>query len=200
MGSIRDILKSLRSWSRRLTFREDKVLSRFIARDVRRDILIVSVARIDEGIIRARVRTTNVLYLSKGLVPEPEFEPARELHIDEIWHWTGESWGGLPDGTSIVDRESGRRDTLLSMDEDEKVLDALRAARGRLSPVQIAELLDNLTGGELSQGAIVAYFKRAFPEIPLRTLLDAGAWHRVSGGAMSDDEFDRLLSPWLLPS
>lgn len=78
------------------------MLSRFIARDVRRDILVVSAAKVAEGIITGRVRTTNVLYVSKGLVPEPEFEPARELHIDEMWHWTGEDWGGLPDGTSIA--------------------------------------------------------------------------------------------------
>ena len=100
------MLKKLQNWSRRRTFREGKVISRFIARDIRRDILVVSAARIDDGIIVGRVRTTNVLYLSNGLIFEPEFEPARELHIDEIWDWTGKSWGGLPDGTSIVDRES----------------------------------------------------------------------------------------------
>ena len=103
MSSIRDMLRDLRTWSRRRTFREGKIVSRFIARDVRRDVLVVSAARVDEGIITGRVRTTNVLYVSKGLVPEPEFETARELHINEMWHWTGKSWGGLPDGTSIVD-------------------------------------------------------------------------------------------------
>jgi hypothetical protein len=109
MSSIRNTLKKLRNWSRRRTFREGKVVSRFIARDVRRDILVISAARIDEGILTGRVRTTNVLYLSRGLVPEPEFEPARELHIDEMWHWTGKSWGGLPDGTSIVDHRRERQ-------------------------------------------------------------------------------------------
>lgn len=67
-----------------------------VARDVRRDILIVSAAKLDEGIITGRVRTTNVLYLSRGLVPQPEFEPPRELLIKEMWNWTGKSWGGLP--------------------------------------------------------------------------------------------------------
>jgi len=47
MGGIRNLLKNLRSWSLRRTFREDKVLSRFIARDIRRDVLIVSAARVD---------------------------------------------------------------------------------------------------------------------------------------------------------
>lgn len=50
-----------------------------------------------------------MLYLSKGLAPEPAFEPARELHIDQMWHWTGKIWGGLPDGTSIVDGLRERR-------------------------------------------------------------------------------------------
>ena len=35
---------------------------------------------------------------------EPEFEPPRELRIEKMWDWTGQSWGGLPDGTSLVDR------------------------------------------------------------------------------------------------
>jgi hypothetical protein len=101
------MLKKLKNWYRRRTFREGRILSRFIARDVRRDILVISVARVDEGIITGRVRTTNVLYLSKGLIPQPEFQAARELRIDEMWHWTGKSWGGLPDGTSIVDDLGG---------------------------------------------------------------------------------------------
>jgi len=85
------------------------VVSRFIARDVRRDILVVSAARIDEGLITGRVRTTNLLYVSKGLVTQSEFEEARELRIDEMWRWTGKSWGGLPDGTSIVDHLRSRQ-------------------------------------------------------------------------------------------
>jgi len=97
------MLRKLRNWFRRRRFREGIVVSRFVAIDVRRDILVTSAARIDEGIITGRVRTTNVLYLSRGLMPEPEFDAPRELRIDEIWHWTGNSWGGLPDGTSIGD-------------------------------------------------------------------------------------------------
>lgn len=94
----------LRRWYRRWRLREGRTLSRFIAKDVRREILIVSAARVDEGVITGRVRTTNLLYLFGGLIPPPEFEPERELRINEMWHWTGKSWGGLPDGTSIVDR------------------------------------------------------------------------------------------------
>jgi len=103
VSGIRNLLERLRRWSRRREYREGEIVSRFIARDVRRDILVVSVARIDEGVITGRARTTNVLYLSKGLIHPPEFTPATEFRIDEMWHWTGQSWGGLPDGTSIAD-------------------------------------------------------------------------------------------------
>ncbi|MCA9631998.1 MAG: hypothetical protein KC766_30300 [Myxococcales bacterium] len=84
------------------------MLSRFIAPDVRRDVLITSVAKIDAGIITGRVRTVNVLYVSKGLTGEPELEPPKELRIDQMWDWSGQPWGGLPDGTSIADREVAR--------------------------------------------------------------------------------------------
>jgi hypothetical protein len=97
------MFKSIQSWFSRRRFREGRTLSQFVARDVRRDIQIVSAARIDEGFITARVRTLNVLYVSKGLTAKPEFEPEREMRLDEIWQWTGKSWGGLPDGTSIVE-------------------------------------------------------------------------------------------------
>jgi hypothetical protein len=98
------MFKRIRNWLRRCWYREGRTPSRFIARDIRREILIVSAARIEEGIITGRVRTTNLLYVSGGLVPQPEFEPARELRLDEMWHWTGKAWGGLPDGTSLAAR------------------------------------------------------------------------------------------------
>jgi hypothetical protein len=98
------VLESIRGWLRRRRYREGTTLSRFIACDIRRDILIVSSASVDDGLITCRLRTTNVLYLAGGLIAEPEFEPARELRLDEMWRWTGKSWGGLSDGTSIADR------------------------------------------------------------------------------------------------
>lgn len=49
------------------------------------------------------MRTTNLLYASQGLVAPPDFGPPIEIQIKEIWVWTGKSWGGLADGTSIVD-------------------------------------------------------------------------------------------------
>lgn len=97
------MFRAIRNWLRRGTFQEGKILSHFIARDVRREVEVVSTERIDEGIILGRVRTTNVLYVHRGFIEQPDFGPVRELRIDDLWHWTGKSWGGLPDGTSIVD-------------------------------------------------------------------------------------------------
>ena len=96
------MFKRIRNWLRRWRYREGRILSGFIARDIRRDILIVSSAKVDDGFIIGRVRATNVLYLSAGLIPAPEFEPARELRIDEMWHWSGKSWDGLSGESSIV--------------------------------------------------------------------------------------------------
>lgn len=84
-------------------------LSHTIACDIRREVEVVDVGRIMEGIVSARVRTTNVLYMHSGLIDPPEFEPVREWHIDEIWHWTGQPWGGLADGTSLVDPRHGAK-------------------------------------------------------------------------------------------
>ncbi len=133
------MLERYRRWSRRREFPEGKIVSRLIACDIRRDILVVSAARIDEGIIRGRVRTTNLLYRSKGFVPEPEFEEARELRIDDMWHWTGKRWGGLPDGTSIVDHLHGREPRA------ESVVDMLlpkppSSAKERMTPWVLAVL------------------------------------------------------------
>jgi hypothetical protein len=61
-------------------------------------------------------------------------------------------------------------------------------------------LLGDLRDEPVSQGAIVTYFKRAFPAVPLRALLEAGAWHRVSGGGLTDDELDALLRPFMGPA
>jgi hypothetical protein len=98
------MLKSIQRWFRHLRYREGRTISRLIARDVRRDIQIVSAARIDDGNITARVRTSNVLYVSKGLTTRPEFEPPRDIRLDEMWTWTGKSRGGLADGTSMAEQ------------------------------------------------------------------------------------------------
>lgn len=80
---------------------------------------------------------------------------------------------------------------------DDEIVTILQQDGRRLEPVGVAELLDRLTDGGLSQGSIVTYFKRAFPSIPLRVLLEAGGWHRVGGHALSDEQFNELLRPWI---
>jgi hypothetical protein len=80
---------------------------------------------------------------------------------------------------------------------DDEIVAALRAESPRLTPVQLADLLQRLTGGRLSQGSIVTSFARAFPSVPLRALLDAGAWRRLSDGGLSDAEFNDLLAKYV---
>src|SRR5262245_59844314 len=54
------LFKSIRDRLRRWRYREGRTLSRFIARDIRREILIVSAARVEEGIITGRGRTAEL--------------------------------------------------------------------------------------------------------------------------------------------
>lgn len=79
---------------------------------------------------------------------------------------------------------------------DHEIIARLREAATCSTAVVVAEVLDVSLPTGLTQSALVGYFKRAFPDIPLRVLLDAGAWNRVSDGGLSDDQFDELLSRW----
>jgi hypothetical protein len=81
---------------------------------------------------------------------------------------------------------------------DAAILKKLREEALQRPPAEIAELLGELTTGRLTHSVVISYFKRAFPEIPLRTLIDAGEWSRV-GGNMNDQGFNDLLRPWLSP-
>lgn len=80
-----------------------KTVSRFIAKDVRREVLVISNEEIDAGFVTVKIRTNNILYLRGGLIKESDFGPPERVAIDDLWRWTGKSWGGLADGTSIVD-------------------------------------------------------------------------------------------------
>ena len=82
------------------------------------------------------------------------------------------------------------------MTSDDEIVARLQREGATRTPVELAELLGSLAGG-LSQGKIVTFFKRAFPAIPLKALLDAGGWHRLSDGGLSDGEFNALLRPWI---
>ena len=80
---------------------------------------------------------------------------------------------------------------------DEYIINILRDKRGQVPPTKLALMLDELTDSGVSQGSVLMFFKRAFSEIPLKTLIDAGGWHRISSGDLTDDDFDNLLAPWL---
>jgi hypothetical protein len=80
---------------------------------------------------------------------------------------------------------------------DEEIIAALRSEKGRLTPVELTELLARLTGDSLSDQLIVFYFKRAFPEIPLNVLMESALWTRVGRGRLSDEGFNELLHSWL---
>lgn len=82
--------------------------------------------------------------------------------------------------------------------DDESVIARLQERALAGTPVEVAELLEVLAPNGLTQGAIVTYFKRAFPDVPLPVLLRSGTWQRVSTlGQLTDAGFDDLLGPWL---
>jgi hypothetical protein len=82
------------------------------------------------------------------------------------------------------------------MNDDELVV-LLRSSRRGTSPSGLAEILGDHLDKGLTQSAVVFYFKRAFPDTPLRVLLDAGAWSRLSDGELSTEQFDGLLEEWI---
>ncbi|APR83746.1 Hypothetical protein A7982_09095 [Minicystis rosea] len=57
----------------------------------------------------------------------------------------------------------------------------LRSHRQGRSATELAQILAELTETPLLQSTLVFDFARAFPEIPLRLLLEAGAWRGVGG-------------------
>jgi hypothetical protein len=79
---------------RRRRFRAGATLSRFVARDIRRDVEVVDASDVQQGFVVARVRTWNVLYASKGIASKPEFSEPRRLSLANMWDWNGASWGG----------------------------------------------------------------------------------------------------------
>lgn len=100
---LSSMIQRVRQWFRRRRYRVGRTMSRFIAPDVRREVQILDTRRLDEGYITARIRTSNILYQAKGLLPASEFGEPQEIAIVDLWHWTGQPWGGLPDGNSLAD-------------------------------------------------------------------------------------------------
>jgi hypothetical protein len=79
---------------------------------------------------------------------------------------------------------------------DLEAIRALREAGREQAPSATAKLLRTLISRGLDQGSMIFYFGRAFPDIPLRVLWEAGSWNAAGTGTMTDVEFDDLLSPW----
>jgi hypothetical protein len=94
------VLHKIRRWRWRRRYRPGCVVTRFLAPDIRQDVEVVDVAQIESGVISARTRTWNVLYAVRGVEPEAAFGDVREVQIEELWKWTGATWGGaVPDST-----------------------------------------------------------------------------------------------------
>jgi hypothetical protein len=84
----------IRSLYRKTLYRPGRVVSRFLAPDVRRDVEVADASRIDAGLLTVRTRTWNVLYVINGLSSEPPFGELRTVSVGELWGWSGEPWGG----------------------------------------------------------------------------------------------------------
>ncbi len=92
--------KKIRLWLWRRKYRPGRLVTCFLAPDIRRDIEVVDVSQLEAGIISAKIRTWNVLYAAKGLAPEPPFGDVRSVKIKDLWIWAGELWGGpVPEST-----------------------------------------------------------------------------------------------------
>ena len=92
------VLHQLRLWCWMRRYRPGRVVSSFLAPDIRRDVEVIDNSRIESGVITARTRTWNVLYAIRGIEPEPAFGEAKEIAIKELWNWSGAPWGGpVPD-------------------------------------------------------------------------------------------------------
>jgi hypothetical protein len=88
------MLNAIRLWHWRRTYRPGKTVTRFLAPDIRRDVEVIDVSKIKDGVITARTCTWNVLYHLKNLEQKPGFGDVREIEIKRLWDWPGNSWGG----------------------------------------------------------------------------------------------------------
>ena len=66
----------IRRWYWRRVYRPGRIVSRFLAPDVRRDVEVVDASEIEAGRLIVRSRTWNVLHAIRGLSPEPPFRAA----------------------------------------------------------------------------------------------------------------------------
>ena len=64
---IRELIHYFKMKRRLRIYQEGSTISHFIARDVRRDVIVISNKEIEEGFVTVRIKTNNILYLKKGL-------------------------------------------------------------------------------------------------------------------------------------
>jgi len=91
---LRRVLQSVRLFCWRRKYRPGRIITHWLAKDVRRDVEVVDCSEIEAGRILGKTRTWNVLYASKGLKAEPSFGEPQQLDLRHLWDWTGEPWGG----------------------------------------------------------------------------------------------------------
>ena len=88
------MFRMIRRWYWRKTYRPGKTVSRFLAPDIRRDVAVLDISKLADGIITAKTCTWNVLYQVRGIAQKPAFGEVRDIEIRRLWEWPGQSWGG----------------------------------------------------------------------------------------------------------
>jgi len=99
---VRQFFKKLKLKRLRSKYSVGSIHERFVACDVKRTVEVISADEINQGWITVRAKTANVLYEMGGLTEPPDFGEGQRIKLKDIWVWTGASWGGLEDGTSLV--------------------------------------------------------------------------------------------------
>jgi hypothetical protein len=89
----------------------------------------------------------------------------------------------------------------MSDEVEERAVLRLRQLRYSAEPVALVEMLQKWSreewGKELTEFDYIRFFFQAFPDIPLRELRWVSPWHGFGGGAITDEEFNDHLRPWL---
>ena len=62
-----------------------QVISKFVARDIKREIRILSIDEINIGFVIIQRRTFNVLYMSKGLIEKQSFGLPKRIKVNQLW-------------------------------------------------------------------------------------------------------------------
>lgn len=95
-------LDKVRLWYWKRRYRPGRVLSKFVAPDVRREVAVIDTSEIGSGVITVRMRTWNLLYVARGIETEPAIGDVTTIEIKKLWKWAGPAWPASAD--------SGRRE------------------------------------------------------------------------------------------